>query len=95
MPKEPTKEPRSAKSIRELEEQIRLKEQASLNDKLKINVLQLSLGYGLTKLAEHPDSPLIERIRGVRENIAQMYGFIVPHIRIKANPSYDFSHLAL
>lgn len=91
MPKEPTKEPRSAKSIRELEEQIRLKEQASLNDKLKINVLQLSLGYGLTKLAEHPDSPLIERIRGVRENIAQMYGFIVPHIRIKANPSYDFS----
>lgn len=91
MPKEIAKEPRSAKSIRELEEQIRLKEQASLNDKLKINVLQLSLGYGLTKLAEHPDSPLIERIRGVRENIAQMYGFIVPHIRIKANPSYDFS----
>lgn len=91
MPKEVAKEPRSAKSIRELEEQIRLKEQASLNDKLKINVLQLSLGYGLTKLAEHPDSPLIERIRGVRENIAQMYGFIVPHIRIRANPSYDFS----
>lgn len=90
-PKETSKEPRSAKSIRELEEQIRLKEQASLNDKLKINVLQLSLGYGLTRLAEHPDSPLIERIRGVRENIAQMYGFIVPHIRIKANPSYDFS----
>lgn len=91
VPKEAAKEPRSAKSIREVEEHIRLKEQASLNDKLKINVLQLSLGYGLTRLAEHPDSPLIERIRGVRENIAQIYGFIVPHIRIKANPSYDFS----
>lgn len=82
---------KSARSIKELEEQIKLKEQANLSDKLKINVLQVSLGYGLTKLAEFPNSPLIERIRGIRANIAQIYGFVVPQIRIKANPSHDFS----
>lgn len=88
---ESNNEIKSAKSIRELEEQIKLKEQANLSDKLKINVLQISLGYGLTKLAELPNSPLIERIRGIRANIAQIYGFVIPQIRIKANPSHDFS----
>lgn len=90
MPKEMNKEPRSAKSIKELDEQIKLREQENLDDKLKVNILQLYLGYGLTKLAEYPDSPLMEHIRGVRENIAQTYGFIVPPIRIKVNPKYDF-----
>ena len=90
-PQKPSNEVKSVKSIRELEEQIKLKEQANLNDKLQINILQIYLGYGLTKLAEFPNSPLIERIRGVRSSIAQTYGFIVPQIRIKANPSHDFS----
>lgn len=84
-------EPRSLKSIRELEEQLELKHQANIDDKLKVNVLLLSIGYNLSRLAEHPDSPLIERIRGVRTNIAQTYGFIIPKIRIKINPSPDFS----
>lgn len=85
------KELRSLKSIREQEEQIEMKHQAMLDEKLKVNVLQLSVGYALMRLTEYPDSSLIERIRGVRANIAQNYGFIIPKIRIIVNPSADFS----
>nr|WP_258864923.1 flagellar biosynthesis protein FlhA [Helicobacter sp. MIT 14-3879] len=90
-PQDVPKELRSLKSIREQEEQIEMKHQAMLDEKLKINVLQLSVGYALMRLTEYPDSSLIERIRGVRANIAQSYGFIIPKIRIIVNPSADFS----
>lgn len=66
------------------DEQIAKEEQSKIDDILKIEILELDLGYGLLKLAE---SEIIERIRGMRRNIASALGFIMPKIRIRDNLS--------
>lgn len=70
MPAEPTKSP----------EEVAREEQAKIDDILKMEILELDLGYGLLKLA---DKDLIERIRGMRRNIAASLGFLMPKIRIR------------
>ena len=69
---------------------IEAQHQATLENRLKVNVLTLSVGYQLIKLAERPDSALMERIRGIRVNIAMEYGFAIPKINITSNPHTDF-----
>lgn len=64
------------------DEQIAQEEQKKIDDILKVEILELDLGYGLLKLAE---SEIIERIRGMRRNIATALGFIMPKIRIRDN----------
>lgn len=66
------------------DEQIAKEEQSKIDDILKMEILELDLGYGLLKLAE---SEIIERIRGMRRNIASALGFIMPKIRIRDNLS--------
>ena len=74
----------SAAKPKKSEEQIAKEEQSKIDDILKIEILELDLGYGLLKLAE---SEIIERIRGMRRNIASALGFIMPKIRIRDNLS--------
>lgn len=72
----------SEKPIKKSDEEIAREEQSKIDDILKIEILELDLGYGLLKLA---DSDLIERIRAMRRNIASMLGFLMPKIRIRDN----------
>lgn len=60
--------------------EIAREEQAKIDDILKMEILELDLGYGLLKLA---DSELIERIRAMRRDIAKSLGFLMPKIRIR------------
>ena len=64
------------------EEEIAREEEAKINDILKLEILELDLGYGLLKIAE---TDLIERIRAMRRNIAAQLGFLMPKIRICDN----------
>lgn len=72
----------SAAKPKKSDEQIAKEEQSKIDDILKMEILELDLGYGLLKLAE---SEIIERIRGMRRNIASALGFIMPKIRIRDN----------
>ncbi|ALV65101.1 flagellar biosynthesis protein FlhA [Campylobacter fetus] len=71
-----------AKPAKKSEEEIAKEEQIKIDDILKIEILELDLGYGLLKLA---DGDLIERIRAMRRNIAGLLGFLMPKIRIRDN----------
>lgn len=64
------------------EEEILKEEEHKINDILKVEILELELGYGLIKLAE---SELTERIRSMRRSIAESLGFLMPKIRIRDN----------
>ena len=64
------------------EEEIIREEEGRINDILKLEVLELELGYGLIRLAE---SELTEIIRSMRRSIAQSLGFLMPKIRIRDN----------
>ncbi len=75
---------------REQERKIEAQHQAILENRLKVNVLTLSVGYELIKLASRPDSALMENIRGIRVRIANEYGFVIPKICIAPNPYMDF-----
>ncbi|AII14977.1 flagellar export apparatus, flagellar biosynthetic protein FlhA [Campylobacter iguaniorum] len=70
------------KPAKKSEEEIAKEEQVKIDDILKLEILELDLGYGLLKLA---DSDLIERIRAMRRNIAGILGFLMPKIRIRDN----------
>ncbi|MCX2682950.1 flagellar biosynthesis protein FlhA [Campylobacter sp. MIT 21-1685] len=67
---------------RKSEEEIIKEEEHKINDILKVEILELELGYGLIKLAE---TELTERIRSMRRNIAENLGFLMPKIRIRDN----------
>lgn len=70
------------KPLKKSEEEIAREEEAKINDILKLEILELDLGYGLLKIAE---TDLIERIRAMRRNIAAQLGFLMPKIRIRDN----------
>ena len=75
---------------REKVRKIEAQHKAMLENRLKVNILTLSVGYQLVKLADRHDSPLMENIRRIRVNIAEQYGFVIPKICIKVNPYMDF-----
>lgn len=75
-------EDEQAKPQKRSEEEILKEEENKITDILKLEILELELGYGLIKLAE---SELTERIRSTRRNIAQSLGFLMPKIRIRDN----------
>lgn len=67
-------------------EEIREEEQRALEDILKVEILELDLGYQLIKLADiNQGGDLLERIRGIRRKVASDYGFVVPQVRIRDN----------
>jgi flagellar biosynthesis protein FlhA len=66
-------------------EQIQKEEEAKLNEVLKVEALELVLGYQLVKLASEDNGDLLERIRQVRIQVAQIQGFVTPKVRIRDN----------
>lgn len=75
------------------DEEIEKEEEAIINDVLKVEILELYLGYQLIKLADvKQNGDLIERIRGIRKKIASHFGFLVPKIRIKDNLQLSPTH---
>jgi len=68
------------------EESKKIDEEAALDDILKVEMLELDLGYQLIKLADgNRGGDLLERIRSMRRKIAADYGFLMPQVRIRDN----------
>lgn len=67
-------------------EEIAKEEEAALEDILKIEMLELTLGYQLIRLADSTQGgDLLERIRSMRRKIASDFGFLMPQVRIRDN----------
>lgn len=68
------------------QEEIAKDEEAALEDILKIEMLELTLGYQLIRLADsNQGGDLLERIRSMRRKIATDLGFLMPQVRIRDN----------
>jgi flagellar biosynthesis protein FlhA len=71
---------------RKTNEEIAKEEEAALEDILKIEMLELTLGYQLIRLADSAQGgDLLERIRSMRRKIASDFGFLMPQVRIRDN----------
>jgi flagellar biosynthesis protein FlhA len=67
-------------------EEIAKEEETALEDILKVEMLELTLGYQLIRLADsNQGGDLLERIRSMRRKIASDYGFLMPQVRIRDN----------
>ncbi|HIC11793.1 MAG TPA: flagellar biosynthesis protein FlhA [Sulfurimonas sp.] len=67
-------------------EEIAKEEEIALEDILKVEMLELTLGYQLIQLADSEQGgDLLERIRSMRRKIASDYGFLMPQVRIRDN----------
>lgn len=57
---------------------------------LQLDLIRLEIGYGLMSLINnHNGHNLTEQIKGLRKQIAQEYGFIMPTVRIQDNIQLD------
>jgi len=76
----------SAAPRKKSHEEIAKEEEAALEDILKIEMLELTLGYQLIRLADaNQGGDLLERIRSMRRKIASDFGFLMPQVRIRDN----------
>ncbi|MCK4874535.1 MAG: flagellar biosynthesis protein FlhA [Sulfurimonas sp.] len=67
-------------------EEIAKEEESALEDILKVEMLELTLGYQLIRLADKAQGgDLLERIRSMRRKIAADFGFLMPQVRIRDN----------
>ncbi|MGP1450988.1 MAG: flagellar biosynthesis protein FlhA [Wolinella sp.] len=67
-------------------EEIKKQEEEMLSEILKVEILELDLGYQLIKLADsNQGGDLLERVRGMRRKMAGDYGFLMPQVRIRDN----------
>ena len=67
-------------------EEIAKEEESALEDILKVEMLELTLGYQLIRLADaEQNGDLLERIRSMRRKIASDFGFLMPQVRIRDN----------
>lgn len=67
-------------------EEIQKEEESALEDILKVEMLELTLGYQLIRLADSSQGgDLLERIRSMRRKIASDFGFLMPQVRIRDN----------
>ncbi|MFA6760148.1 MAG: flagellar biosynthesis protein FlhA [Sulfuricurvum sp.] len=73
-------------SAKKTPEEIAEEEKATLEDILKVEMLELTLGYQLIRLADvSQGGDLLDRIRSMRRKIASDYGFLMPQVRIRDN----------
>jgi len=74
-------------------EEVKKEEENALEDILKLEILELDLGYQLIKLADpNQGGDLLERIRSMRRKIAQDFGFLMPQVRIRDNLHLSPNH---
>ncbi|MEA3331834.1 MAG: flagellar biosynthesis protein FlhA [Campylobacterota bacterium] len=84
-PQQQEQEKDSAKPKKSNEE-IAKEEESALEDILKVEMLELTLGYQLIRLADSSQGgDLLERIRSMRRKIASDFGFLMPQVRIRDN----------
>ncbi len=82
---EKTEEKKEEKPKKSPEEMAK-EEEKVLEDILKVELLELDIGYQLIKLADpNQGGDLLDRIKAMRKKIAADFGFLVPQIRIKDN----------
>ncbi|MEA2111527.1 MAG: flagellar biosynthesis protein FlhA [Campylobacterota bacterium] len=75
-----------AKKPKKTQQEIAKEEETALEDILKVEMLELTLGYQLIKLADASQGgDLLERIRSMRRKIASDLGFLMPQVRIRDN----------
>ncbi|MBU0633278.1 flagellar biosynthesis protein FlhA [bacterium] len=75
-----------SKTASKSNEEIAKEEEAALEDILKVEMLELTLGYQLIRLADSTQGgDLLERIRSMRRKIASDFGFLMPQVRIRDN----------
>ncbi|MDD2830462.1 MAG: flagellar biosynthesis protein FlhA [Sulfuricurvum sp.] len=78
--------PSTGTTRKKTNEEIAKEEEAALEDILKIEMLELTLGYQLIRLADsNQGGDLLERIRSMRRKIASDFGFLMPQVRIRDN----------
>jgi flagellar biosynthesis protein FlhA len=65
-------------------------EEKTLDKTMKMEVLELKLGAGLLALIQG-DSELLDKIKGIRNNIAGELGFVIPQIRISDGSNLELN----
>jgi len=84
--KEELEQERQKTKPKKTNEEIAKEEESALEDILKVEMLELTLGYQLIKLADSAQGgDLLERIRSMRRKIASDFGFLMPQVRIRDN----------
>ncbi|AXX93122.1 flagellar biosynthesis protein FlhA [Malaciobacter molluscorum LMG 25693] len=86
---QPEKVAKTTKNIDELKEMKKQKtpdEGQAIENIMKLEVLELKLGFRLLQLVQG-DSELLDKIKGIRKTIAAELGFIIPQIRISDDAS--------
>jgi flagellar biosynthesis protein FlhA len=74
------------KKDREKRDQESASPEERTEDLLKIDLLELEIGYGLIPLVDdNQGGDLLKRVSGIRQQIAQDLGIIVPPVRIRDN----------
>jgi flagellar biosynthesis protein FlhA len=85
-PKEQDELTKDALQPQKTNEEIAKEEESALEDILKVEMLELTLGYQLIRLADaSQNGDLLERIRSMRRKIASDFGFLMPQVRIRDN----------
>jgi len=83
---EQQKQEKEAIKPKKSNEEIAKEEETALADILKVEMLELTLGYQLIRLADNSQGgDLLERIRSMRRKIASDFGFLMPQVRIRDN----------
>ncbi len=65
--------------------------EAPIGKALAIDLIRLELGYGLLSLVNSEEHRLTEQIKGLRRQLAEEMGFILPSVRIQDNLQLDAS----
>lgn len=77
-------------------EELRKEEETTLNDILKLEILELDLGYQLIKLADPAQGgDLLDRVKSMRRKIAADFGYLIPQVRIRDNLHLSPNHYQL
>ena len=89
-PSKPQQSPKTsempAQKKEESPEEKEKKEEEIINDVLKIEILELDIGYQLIRLADpNQGGDLLDRIKTMRRKIAADFGFLMPQVRIRDN----------
>jgi len=80
------KEEKEEKKPKKSPEEEAKEEEKVLEDILKVELIELDIGYQLIKIADpNQGGDLLDRIKAMRKKIAADFGFLVPQIRIKDN----------
>jgi flagellar biosynthesis protein FlhA len=75
---------------KETPEELAKKEEQIIDDVLKIEILELAIGYQLIKLADpNQGGDLLDRIKTMRRKMAADFGFLMPQVRIRDNLSLN------